>query len=137
MPYFVHRDAGPRLDQRSIRLLTPGAPAIGWVHDVLGRTTVGTRAGVGKNVKRLAVAAATGAIFVVSYLLEWHVVAPARQEAAATFQTELPIWLGALGWLLMAGLLVGLAWLLFVWGAGDRVAAGVVAFIELAGDRKA
>lgn len=91
-------------------------------------------------MKRVVVAVATGAIFVVGYLLEWHVIAPARQALtdaasqanARSFQTDLPLWLTALGWLLMAGLLAFLAWLLFGRNEGDRVAAGLVVLIGLA-----
>ncbi|MFI5042475.1 MAG: hypothetical protein ACHQNA_11630 [Acidimicrobiales bacterium] len=84
-------------------------------------------------MKRLIGAAATGATFVVGYLLDWQVVAPARKNMAETFQfSGWEMWGTAVGWLVMAGLVVGLAWLLFVWVAGDRVAAAIVAVIGLA-----
>ena len=78
--------------------------------------------------------AATLGVFALGYVLEWHFVtstqAAQTQQVAApgatTFDPMTVIWRPVIAWLLVAGAVAGVGWLLFRWADRDRADALVV-----------
>lgn len=81
--------------------------------------------------RRVVLVAATLGVSALGYVLEWH-FAPSAQASLAQqrakpgfteFDPMAAIWRSEIAWLLMAGAVAGVAWLLYRWADRDRACA--------------
>ncbi len=88
----------------------------------------------------LVLVVATLGVFALGYVLEWHFVttmqaAQTQQLAApgAAFDPMTVIWRPVIAWLLVAGAVAGVGWLLFRWADRDRASALAVVVLGAVG----